>query len=256
MTDRSVLAYIRRVAAVLLLFAAPAGGVTPDASAQSTRAVEELEPVPVAGATEANVRSGPFRISIPRAVLNRTVPAAGVARDTGDAQSQSTAPTSASFSLRDRFRILRHDIVSVGFAFKTAGSAAGAHWSDEPASWPDGVLGYAVRVGSSAAGSVVQDLLVQGVAEAVDVRTGFRPRRRGPVSDRLRHVMVGTVTARTSSGARVPSVPLVVGTYGSSLAQQRWETGQTRFGRAAAGSVISLGVDLFLNAIAEFAPRP
>jgi hypothetical protein len=98
--------------------------------------------------------------------------------------------------------------------------------------------------------------LVQGVAEVVDVRTGFQPRRSGPVFDRLRHVVVGTVTARTSGGARVPSVPLVVGTYGSTLAQQRWETGQTRFGRAAVGSVISLGVDLFLNAVAEFAPRP
>ncbi len=256
MTDRSVLAYVRPVVGVLLLFAALAGGVTPDASAQSTRAVEGLEPVPVAAATVPTIHSGPFRISGPRAVVRPTVPAAGVARDASDAQSRSTAPASMSPSLRDRFRILRHDIVSVGFAFETAGSAAGAHWSDEPASWPDGVLGYAARVGSSAAGSVVQDVVIQGVAEAVDVRTGFRPRRRGPVSDRLRHVMVGTVTARTSSGARVPSVPLVVGTYGSTLAQQRWETGQTRFGRAATGSVISLGVDLFLNAIAEFAPRP
>jgi hypothetical protein len=257
MTDRSPIAYFRRTAAVLLLLAAlVGGGVTPDASAQSTHAVRGLEPVPVAAPTEANLRSGPFRISVPGSHGNAPAPPARVARSTGNAQSQSTAPASASLSLRDRFRIIQHDIVSVGFAFKTAGSAAGAHWSDEPPSWPDGALGYAARVGSSAAGSVVQDVLVQGVAEAVDVRTGFQPRRTGSFSDRLRHVVVGTVTARTSGEARVPSVPLVVGTYGSTLAQQRWETGQTRFGRAAAGSVISLGVDLFLNAITEFAPRP
>jgi hypothetical protein len=257
MTDRSPIACVRRTAAVLLLLAALVGsGVTPNASAQSTHAVRGLEPVPVAAPTEAYLRSGPFRISTPRAVVDPSVPPARVARGTGDAQSRSTAPTSASPSLRDRFRIIRHDIVSAGFAFKTAGSAAGAHWSDEPASWPDGALGYAARFGSSAAGSVVQDVLIQGVAEAVDVRTGFRPRRTGSFSDRLRHVVVATVTARTASGGRVPSVPLVVGTYGSSLAQQRWETGQTRLGRAATGSVISLGVDLFLNAIAEFAPRP
>lgn len=257
MTDRSVLAYVRPVVGVLLLFVALAGGgVTPDASAQSTRAADGLEPVAVAGVTVPTVRSGPFRISGPRAVVRPTVQAAGVVRGTRDTKSRSTAPASASLSLRDRARIIQQDIVSVGFAFKTAGSAAGAHWSDEPASWPDGVLGYAARFGSSAAGSVVQDVLIQGVAEAVDVRTGFQPRRTGSFSDRLRHVVVGTVTARTSSGARVPSVPLVVGTYGSTLAQQRWETGQTRFGRAATGSVISLGVDLFLNTITEFAPHP
>jgi len=257
MTALSSLDCVRHAIAVLLLCAAlDGGGVTPGASAQSTHAVRGLEPVPVAGVTVANVRTGPFRITVPRAGVNPTFPSAGTRRGTSGRRSRSTIPASSSLSLRDRARLIQQDIVSVGFAFKTAGSAAGAQWSDEPASRPGGVLGYAARVGSSAAGSIVQDVLMQGVAEAVDVRTGFEPRREGSFFDRLRHVTVGTVTARTSSGARVPSIPLVVGTYGSTLAQQRWETGRIQFGRAATGSVISLGVDLVLNAVTEFAPRP
>jgi len=244
------------VIVLLLVTALNGGGVPPTASAQSTHAVEHLETAPVAGPVGANVRTGPFRITVPRAGVNPTVPSAGARRGTGGTRSRSTVASPSSLSLRDRARLIQRDIVSVGFAFKTAGSAAGAQWSDEPASWPGGVLGYAARIGSSTAGSLIQDVLVQGIAATVDVRTGFESRRTGSLRDRLRHVVVGTVTARTSSGSRVPSVPLVVGTFGSTLAQQRWETGRIQFGRAATGSVISLGVDLVLNAVTEFAPRP
>lgn len=129
------------------------------------------------------------------------------------------------------------------------------HLRDTPTSWRRGLGGYAARSGSHAGRLVVEAGVAHGLAAADGLSLRYVPRRTGGVGTRLRHAVLGAVTARTANGTRIPNVPRLVATYGAALAHQRWTHGALRPRNAALSTAISLGVDVVSTVVSEFAGR-
>jgi hypothetical protein len=140
--------------------------------------------------------------------------------------------------------------------FGSLGPAIGDHLNDDPASWRGDALGYGFRVGSNAGRLLLEGGATHGLAAATGLDLRFRPQGHGGVASRLRHAALEAVTARTPSGTRVPNAPRIAGTYGAVLAQQRWQYGRLRPGDAALSTALSLGIDVAVNVVAEFAGSP
>lgn len=160
----------------------------------------------------------------------------------------STALPTAS----ERWRAFRSELTSPGLLFDTVGAALGDHLDDEPASWRGDAIGYAARVGSNTGGMLIEVGTTHGLAAALRLDVRFTPRRHGSVRTRLRHALLGVVTAHTAEGTRVPSAPRLLGSYGAALAQQRWEQGRMHPGDAALSAALSIGIDMAVNVFLEF----
>jgi hypothetical protein len=93
------------------------------------------------------------------------------------------------------------------------------------------------------------------MAAATGLSLRYVPRRTGGVGARLRHAVLGALTARRATGTRVPNGPRVLATYGAALAQQRWTHGDLRPRSAARSTAIALGVDVLSTIVIEFAGR-
>lgn len=155
-----------------------------------------------------------------------------------------------------RWRALWSEFTTPAFLFGSLGPAIGDQINDDPASWRGDALGYGFRVGSNAGRLLLEGGATHGLAAATGLDLRFRPKGHGGVASRLRHAALEAVTARTPSGTRVPNAPRIAGTYGAVLAQQRWQYGQLRPGDAALSTALSLGIDVAVTVIVEFAGSP
>ena len=156
----------------------------------------------------------------------------------------------------ERWRALWSEFASPAFLLGSLGPAIGDQFGDDPASWRGDALGYGFRVGSNAGRLLLEGGTAHGLAAATRLDLRFRPRGHGSVASRLRYAALEAVTARTPSGARIPNVPRIAGTYGAVLAQQRWQYGQLHPGDAALSTAVALGIDVAVNVITEFAGSP
>lgn len=155
-----------------------------------------------------------------------------------------------------RWRALWSEFASPAFLFGSLGPAIGDHLNDDPASWRGDALGYGFRVASNAGRLLLEGSAAHGLAAAAHLNLRFRPKGDGGVASRLRHAALEAMTARTPSGTRIPNAPRIAGTYGAVLAQQRWQSGGVRPGDAALSAALSLGIDVAVNVIVEFAGSP
>jgi hypothetical protein len=156
-------------------------------------------------------------------------------------------------SSSDRWEALRNEVVAPGLLVGSLAIGLSDHLTGEPAAWRGGATGYAMRAGSTAGRLLLEAGATHGIAAATQLDPRFIPRQTGGVGPRLRHAVLAAVTARTASGVRVPNVPRLTGTYGAALAEQRWASGETRFGDAALTLALSLGIDVAVNVVLEFA---
>jgi hypothetical protein len=159
-------------------------------------------------------------------------------------------------SASDRWGMLRREVVAPGFLVGSLAIGLSDHLNDDPSTWRGDASGYVLRVGSTAGRLLIEAGATHGIAAATRLNPRFTPRRTGGVGPRLRHAVLAAVTARTPHGNRVPNVPRLAGTYGAALAEQQWTYGETRFGEAALTLALSLGIDVAVNVIVEFAGSP
>jgi len=167
-----------------------------------------------------------------------------------------------------RWRALWSEFTTPAFLLGSLGPALGDQLNDDPMSWRGDALGHGFRVGSNAGRLLLEGGATHGLAAATGLDLQFRPKGHGGVASRLRHAALEAVTARTPGGTRIPNAPRMAGTYGAVLAQQRWERsdqvlsgvrwqyGQLRPGDAALSTALSLGIDVAVNVITEFAGSP
>lgn len=157
-----------------------------------------------------------------------------------------------ALSPSDRWGTLRDEIVAPGFLVGSFAIGLSDHLTDDPSTWRGNATGYALRVGSTAGRLLIEAGVTHGIAAATRLDPRFVPHRTGGVGSRLRHAVLSAVTARTSSGTRMPNVPRLAGTYGAALFEQQWTYRETRFRSAAYTLALSVGIDVAVNVITEF----
>lgn len=211
-----------------------------------------LSGVPVASAQPATGPALAPPPAAPPASATRASPLAPgprVRQETGPAPRQSTPALSAS----DRWAALRDEVVTPGLLIGSLAIGLSDHLTDAPSSWRGDAVGYAMRTGSTAGRLLIEAGATRGIAAATRLDLRFAPRGTGGIGARLRHAVLGAVTARTAHGTRVPNLPRLLGTYGATLLEHRWAHGESRPWDAALTLVLSLGVDVAANVAAECA---
>jgi hypothetical protein len=182
-------------------------------------------------------------------------------------QSSAAPPTQApvpsgktsprgSLTAAERWRALRSEVTDPILLLGSAGPAFSDYRAGTPSSWREGALGYGVRVGSHAGRLLLEAGAAHGLAAATRLDLRFHRRGHGSAAARLRHAALGALTARPPDGTRVPNAPRLVATYGTALAQQRWQSGRVRPADAARTTILALSVDVAMNVIAEFTGGP
>lgn len=156
-------------------------------------------------------------------------------------------------STSDRWEALRREVVAPGFLVGSLAIGLSDHLTDDPSAWRGDAAGYALRSGSTAGRLLIEAGATHGIAAALRLDPRFTPRRTGGVGPRLRHAVLAAVTARAPHGTRVPNVPRWAGTYGAALIEQQWAYGDTRVGDAALTLALSVGIDVAVNVVTEFA---
>ena len=164
-------------------------------------------------------------------------------------------PCSAQQTTAERWRAFRGEVVSPSLLVGALSMGGVDYVRNTPSSWRCGAGGYAARSGSHAGRFVVEAGTAHGLAAATGLSLRYVPRRTGRVGERVRHAVLGAVTARTADGTRVPNVPRVAATYGAALAQDRWAHGELRPRGAVLSTAISLGVDVVSTVVIEFAAQ-
>jgi hypothetical protein len=159
----------------------------------------------------------------------------------------------SGLSASDRWDALREEVVAPGFLIGSLAIGFSDHLTDDPWRWRGNTAGYALRAGSTAGRLLIEAGATHGLAAATRLDPRFVPRRTGGVGARLRHAVLAAVTARTPSGTRVPNVPRLAGTYGAALVEQQWTYRETRFRSAAYTLALSVGIDVAVNVVTEFA---
>jgi hypothetical protein len=253
-----------RIAALFILSATILGAGSPPATGQPA---EDPAPTSTVTSTPSSVSPtadavGPALHSSGEPVRDTGTDALGTVRlDTPEPPVSTLSPSgpqgrpSRSIPYK-RWRALWSEFASPAFLFGSLGPAIGDHLNDDPASWRSDALGYGFRVASSAGRLLLEGSAAHGLAATIQLDLRFRPKRDGGVASRLRHTALEAVTARTPSGTRIPNAPRIAGTYGAVLAQQRWQSGGVRPGDAALSAALSLGIDVAVNVIVEFAGTP
>lgn len=193
----------------------------------------------------------------PAQSTQRVEPASDSVRSSTAIASRAVAPSGThssqdSLAASERWRALRSEVTAPILLFASAGPALADYRAGTPSSWRKGVVGYGLRVGSHAGRLLVEAGAAHGLAAATRLDLRFRPRKRGGVGARLRYAALEAATARTPGGTRVPNAPRLVATYGAALAQQHWQSGRMRPVDAVLTTTLALGVDVAMNAIAEF----
>lgn len=252
-----------RIAALFILSATILGAGAPPVLGQPAE-----DPAPASPTTAAPSfvlppadAVGPAPRSAAKPVRATAATVLGIVRP--DAPKPSAAALSLSGpqgrprpSPQGRWRALWSEVTSPAFLFGSLGPAIGDQINDDPASWRGDALGYGFRVGSNAGRLLLEGGATHGLAAAAGLDLRFRPQGHGSVASRLRYAALEAVTARTPSGTRIPNAPRIAGTYGAVLAQQRWQYGRLRPGDAVLSTALSLGIDVAVTVIVEFAGSP
>ena len=134
-----------------------------------------------------------------------------------------------------------------------AGDAAVQQWFHNPEEWRQGAKGYGKRFASSFGGNAIQQTVSYGLAEALDLDTGFEKSKKKGFLPRLGDALVQNVTSRTTSGKRVISAPTLVGNYaGAIIPTETWYPSRYNFKDGFRQGNYSLLFGFGVNMVREF----
>lgn len=157
---------------------------------------------------------------------------------------------------RPRARYVHKFIGRRVLATSAVGSAI-SHLRNQPREWGSGAAGFGKRFASSLGSHGIQAGIELGVAGIRHEQMSYQPMRRGPVGQRLRHALVGTViTRKTTTGRRTVAAGRISGALGSGLISRTWMPASAHSlasGFSTAG--ISLGADAGVHVAREFWPH-
>lgn len=170
--------------------------------------------------------------------------------------AQHAYSNSSSLTLRERFSIYSHDIISPYTVVGPALGAAIGQWDNEPPEWGQGGEGYARRLASGMGRQVIAETIRFGFAAADGEDPRFQRSTEKGVWNRVRHAVAETFTSRTESGARIPAFSRFAGAYGAAFISNAWypesqATAGYALRRGSTDLASSLGFALFM----EFLPR-
>lgn len=134
---------------------------------------------------------------------------------------------------------------------RNSGSASRPH--GEPPEWGQGAEGYGTRYGSRFGQIVISQTVRYGLGSALHEDVTFHPCECSGFFPRISHVVVGSYTARTSSGRTVFSIPNTVGPLAAGqIAVAGWYPSRFDQGQGLRLAIPLLTGGLIRNTIKEF----
>jgi hypothetical protein len=172
---------------------------------------------------------------------------------TQQTNQQTTTPDYVFPTGRERFKRYVSNTVGPFRLARTAVSAGLDQWSDSPEEWGQGAKGYGKRFASGLGRSAIQQTVIYGLDEALQLDTGFERSKRKGFFPRFKDAMLETVTSRTKSGKRVFSVPRFVGVYtGSVIAAEAWYPERYSYKDGLRNGTRTLLTSFGINLVREF----
>ena len=137
-----------------------------------------------------------------------------------------------------------------------AGPALGAHLSNDPPQWGQGMEGYSRRLADRVTRSAIRDTInaTGSAALGYEVRyvrcdcNGFLPK--------FGHAMAWNFVTLNRNGKTVLNIPKIGGAFAGEFVGTTWmPPGYDATGDALRGGAVQLGVNSLFNVLREFAPR-
>jgi hypothetical protein len=180
-------------------------------------------------------------------------------QDASQQQPSSPAPQASptpAYTFPDNKERFRRYVKSTVGPFALARIAASAgiqQANDSPEEWGQGAKGYGKRFASGLGRNAIQQTVIYGLDEALDLDTGFKRSTRSGFFPRLKDALVQNVTSRTKSGNRVLSAPRLIGVYsGSVIAAEAWYPERYSYKDGLRSGTKTLLTGFGINVIREF----
>jgi hypothetical protein len=135
--------------------------------------------------------------------------------------------------------------------------ALGEQRDNQPAEYGQGWDAFGNRLSRRAAMYQLQTALYHSSAAALGTETGYRRCNCTGGAKRLGYALSRTLLTKTSSGATVPNVAYLGGTYGGAMiAAEGWYPARYRAsGEGVRSASVQVGVRTAINVIQEFGPE-
>ena len=153
----------------------------------------------------------------------------------------------------ERFRRYVKSTVGPFALARTAASAGIQQAGDSPEEWEQGMKGYGKRFASSFGRNAIQQTIIYGLDEALDLDTGFQRSKRSGFFPRLKDALLENITSRTRSGNRVLSAPRLIGVYtGGVISREAWYPERYGYKDGLRAGTRTLLVGFGINVVREF----
>ena len=175
---------------------------------------------------------------------------------TSDQQQTTTQSQNQTYEFpthKERFKRYIKSTVGPFRLVQTGASAGIAQWRDSPHEWGQGMKGYGKRYASGLGQNAIQQTVIYGLDEALNLDTGFEKSKREVFLPRFKDALIQNVTSRNRNGDRVVAVPRFAGVYtGSIVARETWFPDRYNYKDGLRNGTTILLTGFGLNLVREF----